>query len=115
MTVTTVAEVEQSAMSKNEANYANALLRLQIEFDMQVPIGIWGMRGSQKIDIVAYVQPKKKAIFIQGAYWHGVRNSTEDQLKQAAAEDAGYVVLLVSEVDSDTFEAALQHAQENVL
>ena len=103
------------SMSKNEYHYALALKRLKIEFDQQVPLGVPGLRGSQKIDLVAYVPPRPAAIFIQGEYWHTNRTASEDQLKQAAAEQAGYWVVLVSEEDSATEEAALEHARRTLV
>jgi G:T-mismatch repair DNA endonuclease (very short patch repair protein) len=115
MTVTTKAQVDAAAMSINETNYGYAMLGLGIEFDMQYQLGGFGMRGSQRVDFVAYVVPKHAAIFIQGAYWHGNKNTTEDQLKQAAAEQAGFWLLLVSEADSATLEAATAHARRNLL
>lgn len=115
MTVQSKQEVDRAAMSKNETNYGYAMLALGIPFDMQYQLGGYGMRGSQRIDFVAYVVPRTAAIFIQGSYWHGGKNETEDQLKQAAAEQAGFFLLLVSEADSATYENALAHARRNLL
>jgi hypothetical protein len=111
MTITTEAEVQANAMSKNELNYGLALLAMKIDFDMQWTLGQWGMRGSQRIDFVAYVPPRPAGIFIQGSYWHGGRSNSEDELKQAAAEQAGFWVVLVSEEDSSTVEMAKAHAK----
>ena len=115
MTVTTKAEVDANAMSKNETNYGYALLDAGLEFDMQYVIGSPGIRGSQRIDFVVYVPPRPAAVFIQGAYWHGGRNTTEDQLKQASAEQRGFFLLLVSEEESATLEAATAHVRRNLL
>jgi G:T-mismatch repair DNA endonuclease (very short patch repair protein) len=103
------------SMSKNEENYVLALKQLKIEYRQQVPIGLYGARGSQMIDIVAYVPPRACAIFIQGSYWHTAKTRVEDELKQSAAEQAGYRVVLVSEEDSATVEAAVAHAKREVL
>lgn len=113
--ITSADEIALYAMSINEQNYALALLELHIDFDMQVLLGIYGQRGSQRIDLVTYQPPDKQAIFIQGAYWHGGRNELEDQIKQSDAEQAGYTVYLVSEADSATVDAAKQHARRYIL
>jgi G:T-mismatch repair DNA endonuclease (very short patch repair protein) len=115
MTVTTRAEIDAAAMSKNETNYGYAMLDLGIEFDMQYILGSWGLRGSQKIDFVAYVAPRSTAVFIQGAYWHSGAKATEDTLKQAAAEQAGFALLLVPEAECETYEGALAHVRRNLL
>lgn len=115
MTVSSRAEVDAIAMSKNEVNYGYAMLDLKIPFDMQYQIGAPGLRGSQRVDFVAYIAPKKAGIFIQGSYWHKARTAEEDQLKQAAAENVGLFVVLVSEADSDTLEAAKAHARRFLL
>lgn len=115
MTVQSPAEVERTAQSKNEVNYGLALLELGLPFDMQFQVGMPGMRGSQRIDFVVYIAPRSAAVFIQGSYWHGTRNATEDQLKQDAAEQAGFWVVLVSEEESSTIEAAKAHIRRNLL
>jgi G:T-mismatch repair DNA endonuclease (very short patch repair protein) len=115
MTIQNRAEVDRIAMSENERNYGYALLTLKIPFDMQYQIGMAGVRGSQRIDFVAFIPPRSAAIFIQGSHWHGGRNAVEDRLKQASAEQAGFWVLLVSEADSDTYDKALAHAKRNLV
>ncbi len=103
------------AQSKNEVNYCAALDQLKVGYDQQVNLGLWGLRGSQKIDILAYTAPRPTAIFIQGRYWHNAKTSVEDTLKQLAAEDAGYRVVTATEEESDTVDAAVAHARRNVL
>ena len=113
--ITTALEVQQKAQSANELNYGLALLSLGLSFEMQWTLGQYGMRGSQRLDFVVFVPPRPAAVFIQGSYWHGGKSNTEDELKQAAAEQAGFWVVLVSEEDSSTIELAKAHAKRNLM
>ena len=101
--------------SKNEYYVALALDQLGIEYRFQVPLGVFGVRGSQVIDFVVY-NPHPVAVFIQGEYWHDRKSESEDTLKQAAAEryyGRGNVVLLMGE-ETDTPEKALEVVKEKL-
>lgn len=101
--------------SKNEYYFALALDKAQIEYLFQVPLGMTGIRGSQVIDFVVF-NPVPVACFIQGAYWHGKRSETEDQLKHAAAEKRygrGNVIDF-SEEETSSIEAASKAIREKL-
>ena len=101
--------------SKNEYYVALALNKLGIDYRFQVPLGVFGVRGSQVIDFVVY-NPNAVAVFIQGEYWHDRKSESEDILKQAAAEryyGRGNVVLLMGE-ETDTPEKAERTVKERL-
>lgn len=101
--------------SRNEYFVALALDKLGIDYRFQVPLGVFGVRGSQVIDFVVY-NPHPVAVFIQGEYWHDRKSESEDTLKQAAAEryyGRGNVVLLMGE-ETDTPEKALEAVKDKL-
>lgn len=107
----------QSFGSINEENVYNALQKLKIEFDYQVPLGGGrNVRGGQVIDFVLYnIPPRRVALYVQGAYWHDARTKVEDQLKQAEAERRGYRVEEITEEESKTVKSCIQWLQENIV
>lgn len=102
--------------SKNEYYVALALDKVGLDYRFQVPLGTFGVRGSQVIDFVVY-NPTAKAVFVQGEYWHGRQTESEDTLKHAAAEKyygRGNVIDLMGE-ETNTPEKAYQAVRSKVL
>lgn len=71
------------AGSINEANVADALIKLGYEFEFQYYFGGAGLRGSQIIDFLVFTPPRPTPLFVHGKYWHTNSNALEEELKMA--------------------------------
>lgn len=107
---------QQAFGSINEQNVYSALLKLKIDFFYQFPLnGGAGVRGGQIIDFILWVPPQPIALYVQGVYWHRTARAIEDDLKQHAAEQAGFTVLEILESECETVEEAQNWFTKNVL
>ena len=88
----------KSVGSTNELNVALALDKLDIDYKYQYQFGLPGVRGSQKIDFLAYTLPKPTPIFVHGEYWHTGKMATEDELK---------MIEIVSQMHNQWFEPVI--------
>lgn len=105
----------QAPMSINEWYVSLALDKLRIEYSFQYPLGNIGVRGSQKIDFVAWTALGGVPIFVQGAYWHDIRHDPDAVIKQAEAQRYfGNAPVLLMEEETGTKEKAFMAVRDKV-
>jgi hypothetical protein len=93
--------------SVNEEHLYRVLEKRGVEFIYQYSMHGGRVPGGQVIDFVI-LTPLRYALYVQGAYWHKASTSLSDTIKQSQAERAGFIVVLFSEAETDSYEAALQ-------
>jgi G:T-mismatch repair DNA endonuclease (very short patch repair protein) len=94
--------------SVNEEHLYRVLQNRGVEFLYQYALdGGRRVPGGQVIDFVI-LTPLRYALYVQGAYWHKASTSLSDTIKQSRAERAGFMVVLFSEPETDSYEAAMQ-------
>jgi G:T-mismatch repair DNA endonuclease (very short patch repair protein) len=94
--------------SVNEEHLYRVLQNRGVEFHYQYALnGGRRVPGGQVIDFVI-LTPLRYALYVQGEYWHKASTSLSDTIKQSAAERAGFMVVLFSEAETDSYEAAMQ-------
>ena len=69
--------------SINEYNVAQALDKLNMDYEYQYIFGMAGIRGSQIIDFLVYTLPKPTPLFVHGEYWHSGKFAADEALKLA--------------------------------
>lgn len=97
--------------SINEENmYRVMQTRKSIDWEYQYPLnGGRAIKGGQVIDF-AILSPMRYAMYLghgEGGYWHGGAREIEDKIKQSNAEKAGFEVVLFTNDDTATYEAAM--------
>jgi G:T-mismatch repair DNA endonuclease (very short patch repair protein) len=94
--------------SVNEEHLYRVLQNRGVEFHYQYALdGGRRVPGGQVIDFVI-LTPLRYALYVQGEYWHKASTSLSDTIKQSRAERAGFMVVLFSEPETDSYEAAMQ-------
>lgn len=104
--------------SINEENmYRVMQTRRGVDWGYQYPFNGGRMvRGGQVIDFVIW-SPLRYAMYLghgEGGYWHGGANNMKDKIKQSQAEKAGFQVVLFTNDDTATYEAAMASYMEKV-
>jgi hypothetical protein len=104
--------------SINEWNVAQALTRLGLDFDYQVPV--FGGRlvpGGQVVDFLVKQPPQPIPLYVQGEYWHRQAKAIGDLLKQ---DRVGRIngwrdPMLIWEHECMTVQAAYEWLRRNIL
>ena len=104
--------------SINEWNVAQALTRLKIEYEYQVPI--FGGRlvpGGQVIDFLILQPPKPTPLYVQGEYWHRQAKAITDLIKQSdVTRIRGWAApLVIWEHECETVDQAYSWLRKNLL
>lgn len=105
-----MSEYQPSFASVNEENmYRVMQTRKTVDWVFQYPLnGGRSVPGGQVIDF-AILSPLRYALYLghgEGGYWHGGANEMSDKIKQSQAERAGFMVVLFTNADTATYEAA---------
>lgn len=102
--------------SINEWYVAQALDRLRADYIFQYSIaGGTSLRGGQVIDFVVFTPTGAIPVYVQGAYWHNIRNDPEQVFNQAEAERIFHnKPVLLDEEKTDTREKALATVRKEI-
>lgn len=91
--------------------------RKTVDWSYQYPLdGGRFVKGGQVIDFAIF-SPMRIAMYLghgEGGYWHGGARDMEDKLKQTKARQAGFEVVLFTNDDTATYEAAMNSYMNKV-